>query len=348
MAIMGFGGGAMIGAPLATRLMAHFHSATGVGVWQTMLTMAVIYAVFMTAGAFGYRVPPDAMVASTAAGGPSVPVERVHLTPQFWLLWGVLCLNVSAGIGVLEMASPILQEIFGGKLIGAPGISFGALSPDQKKAVAAVAAGFIGFLSLFNILGRFFWASLSDRIGRRATYTVFFVLGFILYASAPSLARAGSMALFAAAFAVILSMYGGGFATIPAYLADIFGAGNVGAIHGRLLTAWSAAGLLGPEIVNDFRDHQLAAGVPRAQVYDEAMYVLAALLLAGLACNLAIRKLAPHWFTYVSGAGVRPLAATRIEGSGFDARLVLPWLAIGVPLAWGFWQTIVKASALFR
>jgi MFS family permease len=346
MAIMGFGGGAMVGAPLATRLMAHFHSTTGAGVWQTMLTMATIYAVFMTAGAFFYRVPPDAMVASTAAGGPSVPVERVHRTPQFWLLWGVLCLNVSAGIGVLEMASPMIQEIFGGRLIGAPTLTIGTLSPDQKKAVAAVAAGFIGFLSLFNILGRFFWASFSDRIGRRATYTVFFVLGFILYASVPTLSHSGSVALYAAAFAIILSMYGGGFATIPAYLADIFGAGNVGAIHGRLLTAWSAAGLLGPEIVNDFRDHQLAAGVPRAQVYDQAMYVLAGLLVGGLACNLAVRKLAPQWFTYMQAAGARPTAL--IEADGFDRRLLLPWLAIGVPLAWGFWQTIVKASVLFR
>jgi MFS family permease len=351
MAIMGFGGGAMVGAPLATRLMAHFHSATGAGVWQTMLTMAAIYAVFMTAGAFFYRVPPDALVASTAAGGPSVPVQRAHLTLQFWLLWGVLCLNVSAGIGVLEMASPMIQEIFGGKLIGAPALTIGTLSPDQKKAVAAVAAGFIGFLSLFNILGRFFWASLSDRIGRRATYTVFFVLGFILYASVPTLARSGSVALYAAAFAVILSMYGGGFATIPAYLADIFGAGNVGAIHGRLLTAWSVAGLLGPEIVNDFRDHQLAAGVPRAQVYDQAMYVLAGLLVAGLACNLAVRKLAPQWFTYVPTARARQTAVIEsglIEARGFDGRLLLPWLAIGAPLAWGFWQTIAKASLLFR
>ena len=347
MAIMGFGGGAMIGAPLAAKLMAHFHSATGVGVWQTLLTIAAIYAVFMTAGAFLYRVPPDTAVAGSAAGGPSVHVHDVHRTAQFWLLWGVLCLNVSAGIGVLEMASPMLQEIFAGRLIGAPDIGFSALSADQKKAVAAVAAGFIGFLSLFNILGRFFWASLSDRIGRRMTYTVFFLLGMLLYASAPSLAGSGSVALFAAAFAIILSMYGGGFATIPAYLADIFGGGYVGAIHGRLLTAWSVAGLIGPEIVNDFRDHQLAAGVPRAQVYDQAMYVLAGLLVAGLACNLSVRKLAPHWFTQLPSSAQTPTSKPP-PSSGFDARLVLPWLAVGVPLAWGFSQTIVKAAVLFR
>jgi hypothetical protein len=176
---------------------------------------------------------------------------------------------------------------------------------------------------------------------------VFFVLGFVLYAAVPSLAASGSVALFAVAFAIILSMYGGGFATIPAYLADIFGAGNVGAIHGRLLTAWSAAGLLGPEIVNDFRDRQLAAGVPRGQVYNHAMYVLAALLVAGLACNLAVRKLDPKWFTYVPGVPARSGAVTPPHGE-LNAKLLLPWLAIGVPLAWGFYQTILKASVLFR
>jgi MFS family permease len=347
MAIMGFGGGAMIGAPLANMLMAHFHSPAGVGVWQTLLCLAGLYAVFMTAGAFGYRVPPDSGVVHGAAGGPFVPVGAAHRTVPFWLLWGVLCLNVSAGIGVLEMASPMLQEIFGGRLIGFPGLALGALAPDQKKAVAAVAAGFIGFLSMFNILGRFFWASLSDRIGRRGTFAVFFVLGIVLYAAVPSIAAAGSVALFAAAFAVILSMYGGGFATIPAYLADIFGAGNVGAIHGRLLTAWSAAGFIGPEIVNDLREHQLAAGVAKAQVYDQAMYVLAALLVAGLACNLLVRKLAPEWFTGAASGAARPAAFAR-RGGSFDAALALAWLAVGLPLAWGFSQTLLKSAILFR
>lgn len=347
MAIMGFGGGAMIGAPLAAKLMASYHSTTGVGVWQTLLTMAVIYAVFMTAGAFGYRVPPDSAVAHSAAGGPSVQVNDAHKTLQFWLLWGVLFLNVSAGIGVLEMASPMLQEIFAGKLIDAPSVVFTALTPDQKKSVAAVAAGFIGFLSLFNIMGRFFWASFSDRIGRKVTYAVFFILGMVLYASVPSLAHTGSVALFAGAFAIILSMYGGGFATIPAYLADTFGAGFVGAIHGRLLTAWSMAGLLGPEIVNDFREHALAGGATRAQAYDQAMYVLAGLLVAGLLCNLSVRKLAPHWFTYKPSVGERPVAHS--GGSiALDPTLALPWLAVGIPLAWGFYQTVLKASVLFR
>jgi MFS family permease len=337
----------MIGAPLAIQLMAHFHSAGEVGVWQTLLVLAALYFVFMLAGAFGYRVPPDAAVAQSASGGAFVPVTSAHRTVQFWLLWGVLCLNVSAGIGVLEMASPMLQEIFAGRLIGAPDVSLAALSPDQKKAVVAVAGGFIGFLSLFNILGRFFWASLSDRIGRRATYSVFFVLGALLYAAVPSVAHAGSVALFAAAFGVILSMYGGGFATIPAYLADTFGAGNVGAIHGRLLTAWSAAGFIGPEIVNDLREHRLAAGVAKPFVYDQAMYVLAALLVAGLVCNLLVRRLAPEWFTGVATAPARGERAAP-AAARFDAVTALAWLAVGLPLAWGFSLTVLKAAALFR
>jgi MFS family permease len=346
MAIMGFGGGAMIGAPLATKLMAHFHTAADVGVWQTLLCLAAIYAVFMVAGAFGYRLPPDAAHAQAARAGASVDVRVVHRTPQFWLLWAVLCLNVSAGIGVLEMASPMLQEIFAGKLIGAPDVGFAALAPEQKKAVAGVAAGFIGFLSLFNILGRFFWASLSDRLGRRVTYAVFFLLGFVLYASVPSLAHAGSVALFAAVFAVILSMYGGGFATIPAYLADMFGTGFVGAIHGRLLTAWSAAGLIGPEIVNDLRERALAAGGSRAQAYDQAMYVLAGLLVLGFFCNFCVRAVAPVWFSTRAGGAAGAVVAPR--PAVFTWWLVPAWLAVAVPLGWGFTQTIIKASALFR
>jgi len=353
LAIMGFGGGAMIGAPLATKLIAAFHTPSEAGVWQAMLVMACVYFVFMVCGAFGYRLPPPGYHPSgeqmLAASSRSVPVSQAHKTKQFWLLWGVLCLNVTAGIGVLEMASPMLQEIFGGALIGQPG-GFAQLSADQHKATAAIAAGFVGFLSLFNILGRFFWASISDRIGRRLTYATFFALGILLYASVPSLAQTGNLALFSAAFAVILSMYGGGFATIPAYLADIFGTGFVGAIHGRLLTAWSAAGIIGPEIVNRFREQQLAAGVARANAYDHTMYVLAALLAGGLVCNFLIRPLGPGWFSAVPGA-----APVRVVSSGVTASAeanpalrAVAWLAVGLPLAWGFWMTVLKASVLFR
>ena len=352
LAIMGFGGGAMIGAPLATKLMALFRTNTDVGVAPTLLVLAAIYLVFLTAGAFLYRVTPDAgVVQGGGSAVPSVHVHDAHKTPQFWLLWAVLCLNVSAGIGVLEMASPMLQEMFGGRLIHQPGVGFAALSAEQHKAVAAVAAGFIGFLSLFNILGRFFWASSSDRLGRKPTFVIFFLLGAALYAIVPTLAHAGQLALFAGVFAIVLSMYGGGFATIPAYLADTFGPGYVGAIHGRLLTAWSAAGLLGPQIVNQLRDAQLAAGVARQNVYDTAMLVLAGLLVAGLVCNLAMRPVAERWFTRSAGAPAMPANGAPVavaRTGGFSSLALLPWLAVVLPLLWGFWQTVQKAAALFH
>ena len=215
-----------------------------------------------------------------------VHLRDAHRTPQFWLIWLVLTLNVSAGIGVIGMASPMLQEIFGGSLIGHPDIGFPHLDPDQKKLVATIAAGFTGLLSLFNIGGRFFWASLSDRIGRKTTYYTFFILGIALYALAPWAAHIGSKALFVLMFGVILSMYGGGFATVPAYLADVFGTQFVGAIHGRLLTAWSTAGIIGPVVVNYIREYEKSIGVPSDKLYDVTMYVLAGMLVLGLLCNL--------------------------------------------------------------
>ncbi|MEQ9246485.1 MAG: OFA family MFS transporter, partial [Nitratireductor sp.] len=266
MAIMGFGGGAMIGAPLADMLMNTFKTAGSVGVWQTFLVMAAVYFVFMMGGAFGYRIPPSgwrpegwtppAKSAKSMITSRHVHLRDAHKTKQFWLIWAVLTLNVSAGIGVIGMASPMLQEIFGGRLLGMPELTFNELDASQKSAIAAIAAGFAGLLSLFNIGGRFFWASLSDRIGRKNTYYAFFLIGIVLYALAPSAAHMGSQVLFVLMFGIILSMYGGGFATVPAYLADIFGTQFVGAIHGRLLTAWATAGIIGPVVVNYIREAQ--------------------------------------------------------------------------------------------
>ena len=353
LAIMGFGGGAMIGSPLARILMAQFRSPTSVGVGESFLVLAAIYLVFMLGGAFGYRVPPAGyrpagMVGTAHAATRSVSVADAWRTPQFWLLWAVLCLNVSAGIGVLDVASPMLQEIFGGSLVGRPDVAFTALSPAQLKAVAAIAAGFAGLLSLFNILGRFFWASASDRLGRRTTFSIFFLLGIVLYALVPSLAAYGSKPLFALAVGVILSMYGGGFATIPAYLADVFGTGFVGAIHGRLLTAWSAAGVIGPILITGLRESQIAAGVARARVYDHTMYILAGLLAVGLVCNLLVRPVADQWFTSVEPAyGAAPVSAAMPSSGGAGVLLVAAWLAVGLPLAWGFYMTIVTAVKLF-
>jgi MFS family permease len=365
MAIMGFGGGAMIGSPLANFLMNHFKTASSVGVWQTFLVMAAIYFVFMMAGAFGYRVPPQGWrpegwtppaAANTMITSGNVHLDDAHKTPQFWLIWWVLCLNVSAGIGVLAMASPMLQEIFAGSLIGKPEIGFAALDDSQKKAIATIAAGFVGLLSLFNIGGRFFWASLSDYIGRKVTYFIFFALGIALYALAPTFAHMGSKALFVGAFCIILTMYGGGFATIPAYLADMFGTQFVGAIHGRLLTAWSTAGVIGPLLVAYIRDAQLAAGVDRALAYDRTLYILAGLLVVGLICNALIRPVLAKWFMREEDvAALRAKAAAPVATGGYgigkgglDAKAVLAWLVVGIPILWGVYNTLTSAVAIFR
>jgi MFS family permease len=263
-------------------------------------------------------------------------------------------MNVSAGIGVLSMASPMLQEIFGGSLIGQPETPFTALTDSQRAAVAAVAAGFTGLLSLFNIGGRFFWAALSDHIGRKATYFVFFLLGIGMYTLAPWAAHAGSKVLFVTFFCVILSMYGGGFATVPAYLADMFGTQFVGAIHGRLLTAWSTAGVIGPVMVSYMRETAIAAGVARSSVYDVTLYLLAGLLVIGLLANLLVRPVARKWF--MSDADVTALqGSTGLAAPGQAYRTnaisltaMLAWAAVGIPILWGVWITLAKVAALFR
>ncbi len=364
MAIMGFGGGALIGAPLADILMNYFRGPgpnfTTVGVWQCFLVMAAVYGVFMLAGTFGYRVPP-ANWAPEGWTGPAarrgmithanVALEDAHKTPQFWLIWACLCLNVSAGIGVLGLASPMLQEIFGGSLLGHPDLRFGALDPGQKAAIATIAAGFVGLLSLFNIGGRFFWASFSDKIGRKLTYATFFALGIALYALAPWAAHHGQQALFVAMICVALSMYGGGFATVPAYLADMFGTRFVGAIHGRLLTAWSTAGVIGPIVITQIREAQIAAGVPREQVYDRTLLILAGFLAIGFIANLLIRPVSERWHMRDDPA---PQQATAVVGGSFGigrggltAASGLAWACVGIPLLWGVYVTLTKALVLF-
>lgn len=304
MAIMGFGGGAMIGAPLADILMKHFATPTSVGVWETFVTMGIIYFIAMMAGAFGYRVPPPDWAPAGWTPRPQqramitaghVHVSKAWRTPQFWFLWTVLCMNVSAGIGVIGIASPMIQEIFGGRLIGVAG-TLQELTRAQKAQLASIGAGFAALLSLFNIAGRIGWASFSDYIGRKRTYLIFFALGFALYSMAPFAGQTGSVTLFVVIFCIILTMYGGGFATIPAYLADIFGTQYVGAIHGRLLTAWSTAGVLGPVLVNYIREYQIARGIPNAQAYNVTMYVLAGLLVIGLICNLLVKPVDKRFY----------------------------------------------------
>jgi MFS family permease len=308
----------------------------------------------------GWRPAGWTPVPETAKHG-LITSHNVHLdvawrTPQFWLLWAVLCLNVTAGIGILGMSSPLLQEVFGGRLIGS-NVGFTDLSQEQLAQIATIAAGFTGLLSLFNIAGRIFWASLSDRIGRKATYAVFFLLGLSLYASIPWTASIGSLALFVGFFCVILSMYGGGFATVPAYLADMFGTKMVGAIHGRLLTAWSTAGVLGPVLVNYVREFQLDHGVPRAQVYNITMYILAALLAAGFICNWMVRPVDSRHHMKADEdeprvAANAPAVQAAVDGSAVVAVspviVVFAWLAVWIPISWGIWVTLQKAILLFR
>jgi MFS family permease len=287
LAIMGFGGGALIAAPLSVMLMEHFKTPMSTGVLETFVTMGVIYFMYMMIGVYAVRVPPpDWKPAGWSAPAhpktlvttADVAVDMAWRTPQFWLLWVVLCMNVSAGIGVLGQASPMIQEIFTGRV-----------SPSA-------AAGFVGLLSLFNMGGRFIWATTSDYIGRRNTYMVFFLLGILLYSTVPTIGHLGSIPLFVAAFCIILSMYGGGFATIPAYLRDIFGTYQVGAVHGRLLTAWSVAGVLGPVLVNYIRQYQIDHGVPKAQAYSVTMYIMCGLLLIGFLCNFAMRPVDEKYY----------------------------------------------------
>jgi MFS family permease len=248
----------------------------------------------------------------------------------------------------------MLQETFGGAPFRDPSTGFTHFSDAQKTLAAAIGGGFVGLFSLFNIGGRFFWATLSDSIGRKTTYFVFFVLGVVCYAIAPTLAGMKAVVVFAAAFCIIASMYGGGFATVPAYLADIFGAHFVGAIHGRVLTAWSTTGIAGPVIVNFLHDTRVAQGVPRDHVYDLIFYVLAYLLVAGIICNALIRPVHAKWHTE-GGETLKPALRGRAFGriygigrGGLDAKAFIAWALVGIPLTWVVWKTLENAAKIFQ
>ena len=283
LAIMGFGGGALLGSPLADRLMDLFRSETQAGVWQTFVTLGVVYGSLMLLGALTVRIPPPnwrptGWTLRPAPGG-LISAHDVHAntairTPQFLLLWVMLCLNVTAGIGILGKASDMLQDMF---------------AVDKQAG-----ATFVILLSFANMGGRFLWSTLSDGLGRKRTYALYFGLGALLYALLPSLARTGAYHPFVAVCLLIMTMYGGGFATIPAYLRDLFGTMHVSAIHGRLLTAWSLAGVLGPVLLTRWAERQKAAGVPSANSYSQVLYFLSALLLVGFVANLCITPVAPR------------------------------------------------------
>ena len=291
-AIMGFGGGALIASPLSAELLARYADTPSDAIVPAFLTLGAVYFVVMMMGAFTVRVPPagwtpggeppaaathepvpvpEPGAAPRAPVLPGVAVEKAVRTPQFWLLWTVLFCNVTAGIGILEQASPMVQEFFTG------------VGPAE-------AAGYVGFLSLCNMLGRILWSSTSDVIGRKRVYIGYLGLGGLLYLLI-AVAGTGSVVLFVALTGIILSFYGGGFATVPAYLKDLFGTFNVGAIHGRLLTAWSLAGIAGPMIVNVIADVQLAAGRDGAALYGLSLYVMVGVMAVGFLANMLIRPL---------------------------------------------------------
>ncbi|RJX30328.1 MAG: MFS transporter [Oxalobacter sp.] len=376
-AVGGFGGGAMCGAPFANWLMNMYATPTSTGLWQTFLTLAVVYCGLMLAGAFSIRVSPTGwkpagFVPKTSgnmvddghgglieASAFNVETNQSMKTPQFWFCWGMLFLNVSAGIGVISMASPLLQEVFAGNLIGLPGVTFDQLTAAQRGQVATIAAGFAGLLSLFNIAGRLFWASLSDIIGRKNTYFVFFLAGAALYAYIPTLAGSLNLVLFLCAACVCLTFYGGGFATIPAYLADLFGTQFVGAIHGRLLTAWSCAGLISPLLINVIRDVQINNGVPKAQAYSVTLYIMACFLIVGFICAVLVKPV--HSKHYMSAEAVaanqaaldEKIAAAaqggqlRVEKPTSTGKLIGSWVIVGIPLAYGIWQTVLQTAKMF-
>lgn len=302
LAIMGFGGGAMIGSPLAVELMGFFSTETSVGVMETFIAMGVIYFAFMLFGVFRARIPaegwkPAGYTPAADNGNKMITTKHVLAdtamkTRQFWCLWVVLCCNVTAGIGVLAQASPMIQDMFLKPKLAGQGLS----AEEIAISAAATAGGFVAMLSFFNLIGRFFWSSFSDYIGRKNTYTIYLLLGAILYFSIPTMANVGSIVIFVIIWCIILTMYGGGFATIPAYLKDLFGTKQVGAIHGRLLTAWSVAALLGPTIVTELRSYQIESlGMEPKDAYSKTMYIMAAFLIVGLVANLLVKPVNPKY-----------------------------------------------------
>lgn len=288
MAIMGFGGGALIASPWTNRLLDTFGRDSH-GIARTFLVMGCTYAVFMSLGWLLIRVPapgwrpgdwePKPTKVRSPITTASVSAANAVKTPQFWLLWVVLCFNVTAGIGIMEKASPIFQDFF-------PGTA-------GAKALTAAAAGFVAMLSLANMLGRFCWSSLSDVVGRKNSYRLYLGGGALLYLTIAVTTNTDKV-LFLVCTILILSFYGAGFATVPAYLRDLFGTYEIGAIHGRLLTAWSVAGVIGPLIVNAIADSQGEAGKSGPDLYILSFSVMIGLLIVGFICNELIRQVHPR------------------------------------------------------
>lgn len=358
MAIMGFGGGAMIAGPLSSALLnlydtapAGSATASGSAVGGLFLTLGAVYLAVMLFGAWLVRVPapgwapagydPSQAATRSLVTDGDVRANTAIRTPQFWLLWTLLFCNVTAGIGILEQASPMIRDFF--RTDGSTAIS------------AAAAAGFVGLLSLMNMLGRFVWSSTSDVVGRKVTYLIYLGGGVLLYTLLAAQGQV-SVVLFVVLAGVIISFYGGGFATIPAYLRDLFGTLEVGAIHGRLLTAWSAAGVVGPLIINGFLDARGEPGDLVAADYRPALFTMVVLLVVGLLANLLVR--AVHTRHHVDSAEQPTSTTPAGDAGGPTAPAVtpagappvpvwLPWAIVGLPLVYGVLQTAGSALKLF-
>ncbi|QQQ77637.1 OFA family MFS transporter [Saccharothrix sp. 6-C] len=277
-AIMGFGGGALIASPWSAQMLESFGRDSD-GIARTFLVHGLVYAVFMSVGVVLVRVPAAVEERQVVRSAVNVSARNALRTPQFWLLWLVLCLNVTAGIGILEKASPMIRDFF---------------AETSTPVAAGAAAGFVALLSLANMVGRITWSSTSDLVGRKNVYRLYLGVGAVTYLVL-ALAGNASKPLFVVCAMLILSFYGGGFATIPAYLKDLFGTYQVGAIHGRLLTAWSLAGVLGPLIVNAIADGQKAAGKSGPDLYTASLFIMIALLVVGFVANELVRPVAAKY-----------------------------------------------------
>ncbi|MBP2381189.1 OFA family MFS transporter [Brachybacterium sacelli] len=357
LAIMGFGGGALIASPASNKLMALFGGGQEpahlvAGLTPTFLTLGACYLLAIALGAYVIRLPhpdwtptgydPATSTTGAARAAGSVSAKQSIRTPQFWLLWIVLFTNVTAGIGILENASPMITDGFG--------------------VAAAAAAGFVGLLSLANMAGRFVWSTTSDYLGRKLNYALYLAVGAILYVVIASLGSS-SLAVFVLSALVIISFYGGGFSTVPAYLRDLFGVYQVGAIHGRLLTAWSAAGIAGPLLVNSIVESQSAAGNSGMDLYRLSMWLMAGILAVGFVANLLIRKVDESHFeddavverkseadragAHEAITGNGGAAAHEAAGAGHKVAASILAVLVVAALAYGLVETAVRAVALF-
>ncbi|MBV2362448.1 OFA family MFS transporter [Streptomonospora nanhaiensis] len=367
MAIMGFGGGALVATPVSNQLMAFYDPsydasaagsvASGGAVVGLFATLGLAYLVLMTMGVLLIRVPPEGWRPAgydpgTAHAGARMMTARgvsaanAVRTPQFWLLWVVLFTNVTAGIGILEHASPLIQDFFrdGG---------------GASAVTAAAAGGFVGMLSLFNMGGRFVWSSTSDLVGRKPIYMFYLGAGAVLYLLMATVGGTSTV-VFAATAGIIISFYGGGFATVPAYLRDLFGTYQVGAIHGRLLTAWSAAGIAGPLIINAFLDAQGEPGTLTQSAYQAPLLTMVGLLVVGFAANLLIRPVAERFQEPAAAEpAARPAPGGPAEGArapdaaapsvprGGGAWLVVSWAVVAVLLGYAVVRVTATAAQLF-